>query len=229
MTAPAFGPESTSVMPPGQSWLPSATSGFQQLLGHFLGSEGTTAGYTPPPAIPTGTSANPDGLAAAPVTSRFAEDEAAGAILELRRLSGLGWEQLADLVGVTRRTVHFWASGRPINAANAERVQRTLAAVRFADRGTASDNRVLLLTPQEDGALLQDLLREQAYDRFMERAGRGPGRPTPSLTPLSRAEQARRRPTPPAFLLGALQEPLPTAHRPASASRRLRLARPTPD
>ena len=73
--------------------------------------------------------------------------------------------------------MHFWSSGRPINAANAERVQRTLAAVRFADRGTASDNRALLLTPQGDGALLRDLLREQAYDRFMETRGTGPGAP----------------------------------------------------
>lgn len=227
MTALAFGSEPTSVMPPGQSWLPLAASNSQQLLGLLLGSEGTTASYAPPPMIHMGTSTSPDRLAAASVNPRAAEDGTAEAILELRRLSGLGWEQLADLLGVTRRTMHFWSSGRPINAANAERVQRTLAAVRFADRGTASDNRALLLSPQGDGTLLRDLLREQAYHCFMERAGRGPGRPALPRAPLSRAEQARRRPTPPALLLDALQEPLPTAHRPASASRRLRLARPT--
>jgi transcriptional regulator with XRE-family HTH domain len=227
MTALAFGPESTSVMPPTQSWLPPAAFDLQQLLGRLLGSEGTTASYTLPPVMPTGTTASPDGLAAAPVTPRVAKNGTAEAILELRRLSGLGWEQLAELLGVTRRAVHFWASGRAINAVNAERIQRALGAIRFADRGTASDNRTLLLTPQGDGALLRDLLREQAYDRFMEIAGRGSGRPTPSLARLSHAEQARRRPTPPALLLDALQEPLPTAHRPASASRRLRLARPT--
>ena len=227
MTALAFGPESTSVMPPAQSWLPPAAFDLQQLLGRLLGSEGTTAGCMLPPVIHTGTSASPEGLATEPMPSRVAEDGTARAILELRRLSGLGWEQVADLLEVTRRTVHFWSSGRPINAANAERVQRTLAALRFADLGTASENRALLLTPQGDGTLLLDLLREQAYDRFMEIAGRGPGRATPSLAPLSRAEQARRRPAPPALLLDALQEPLPTAHRPASASRRFRLARPT--
>ena len=32
-------------------------------------------------------------------------------IAELRSLSGLTWEQTARLLGVTRRSVHFWASG----------------------------------------------------------------------------------------------------------------------
>src|SRR4051794_4586363 len=173
-TALAFEPESTSAMPPATlmkppapTWLPSAALDLQQLLGRSLGSEGTTTSYTLPPlAVYTGTSASPYGLAAALLGAapRVAEDRTAETIIELRRLSGLGWEQLADLLGVTRRTVHFWTSGRPINAANAERVQRTLGAIRFADRGTASDNRALLLTPQEDGALLRDLLQEQAYD-----------------------------------------------------------------
>src|SRR2546428_13805112 len=34
------------------------------------------------------------------------------AIMELRRLSGMTWEQLASLFEVTRRTVHFLASGK---------------------------------------------------------------------------------------------------------------------
>ena len=35
------------------------------------------------------------------------------AVSELRRISGLTWEQLAWLFGVSRRSVHFWASGKP--------------------------------------------------------------------------------------------------------------------
>ena len=62
MTARAFGPELTSVMPPAQSWLPPAAFDLQQLLGRLLGSEGTTASYTPPPVIPAGTRASPTGL-----------------------------------------------------------------------------------------------------------------------------------------------------------------------
>ena len=38
------------------------------------------------------------------------------AIAELRRVSGLTWDQLARLVGVSRRTLHFWASGTAVMA-----------------------------------------------------------------------------------------------------------------
>ncbi|MYE02765.1 MAG: helix-turn-helix transcriptional regulator [Alphaproteobacteria bacterium] len=36
---------------------------------------------------------------------------AAHALFEIRRLSGLTWQELADLFGVSRRTVHNWANG----------------------------------------------------------------------------------------------------------------------
>src|SRR6185503_7037508 len=36
------------------------------------------------------------------------------AIMEIRRLSGMTWEQLANLFEVSRRTVHFWASGKAL-------------------------------------------------------------------------------------------------------------------
>ena len=40
-----------------------------------------------------------------------------GAIAELRRLSGLTWDQLARLFNVSRRALHFWASGKPMTPA----------------------------------------------------------------------------------------------------------------
>ena len=46
------------------------------------------------------------------------------AISELRRISGLTWEQLGELFEVSRRSVHFWASGKPLNAANEQRLMR---------------------------------------------------------------------------------------------------------
>ena len=36
------------------------------------------------------------------------------AIGELRRLSGLTWDQLARLFNLSRRSLHFWASGKPM-------------------------------------------------------------------------------------------------------------------
>jgi DNA-binding transcriptional regulator YiaG len=40
------------------------------------------------------------------------------AVNELRKLSGLTWEQLATLFNVSRRSVHFWASGQSLTSAN---------------------------------------------------------------------------------------------------------------
>ena len=57
------------------------------------------------------------------------------AVSELRRISGLTWEQLAGLFGVSRRAVHFWASGKPLNATNHQRLMRVLDVVRGADVG----------------------------------------------------------------------------------------------
>ncbi|WP_419950972.1 helix-turn-helix domain-containing protein [Candidatus Palauibacter sp.] len=71
------------------------------------------------------------------------------AVSELRRISGLTWEQLAELFGVSRRSVHCWASGKPLNAANHERLMRVLDVVRDADRGTAHSTRAALLEARE--------------------------------------------------------------------------------
>src|SRR5262245_15054918 len=42
---------------------------------------------------------------------KVAPDVSTGsAVMEIRRLSGLTWEQLSALMGVARRSLHFWAS-----------------------------------------------------------------------------------------------------------------------
>src|SRR4030065_864926 len=38
----------------------------------------------------------------------------ANAIAEIRRLTGLTWGQIAEIFDVSRRTIHFWASGKPL-------------------------------------------------------------------------------------------------------------------
>ena len=86
------------------------------------------------------------------------ECEAGAVIGELRRLSGLTWDQLARLFGVSRRSVHFWASGKPMAPSNEEHLRRLLAVVRKVDRGSARANRAILLGADEDGISLFDLL-----------------------------------------------------------------------
>lgn len=127
------------------------------------------------------------------------------AIMELRRLSGLTWEQLATLFKVARRTLHFWASGKPVNAPNEERLRRVLAVVRKADRGFAATNRAILLEDRE-GVVPFDLLAGGEYERFIDLVGTGPGRRELKLAPLSPEALEARKPLPPEELVGALQD-----------------------
>ena len=127
----------------------------------------------------------------------------ADAVLEVRRRSGLTWEQLASLFGVDRRSVHLWASGRPMSAPNAERLNRLLAVLRRVDRGAPSATRAWLYSPTTDGLLPLDLLREGRFDEIVMPGVTG-ARPRPA--PLSAAAKKLRAPRPPADLVAARQD-----------------------
>ncbi len=130
------------------------------------------------------------------------------AINELRKTSGLTWEQLAQLFNVSRRSLHFWASGKPLSSNNEEKLNRLLGVIRYINRGSASINRKLLLSPNADGEVLLDQLISGEYDKV--RGHLGPGNPpkTPQLTPLSEEERLARKPLPPEVLIDALQDPI---------------------
>lgn len=127
------------------------------------------------------------------------------AIMELRRLSGLTWEQLAVLFGVARRSLHFWANGKRLNAANEEHLRRLLSAIRKTDRGTAEKNRAILLEDR-DGAVPLALLSRGAYDEFITLVGVGTGRRQLKPAPLSQGAWEVRKPQLPEELVGALQD-----------------------
>lgn len=127
------------------------------------------------------------------------------AIGELRRLSGLTWEQLAELFGVSRRALHFWASGRPMASHNAEHLRRSLAVVRMLDRGSAAENRALLLGYANNGVRAAEMLANGEYEQVIELLGPGRGhRVAPPK--LSAAARATRAPRPPAELVDARQD-----------------------
>ena len=142
------------------------------------------------------------------------------AIHELRRISGLTWDQLARLFNVSRRSLHAWGSGQPLYPANEERLNRLLAIIRYIDRGAADLNRQALLTPTTDDGLPLDLLINAEYERVKQLLGRGSGRRKIKHTPLSpgASTQALWRP-PPEQLVGTLHD---TIHQEAG---RLRVPR----
>ena len=127
------------------------------------------------------------------------------AVLELRRRSGLTWDQLARLFQVSRRAVHLWASGKIMNPKNQEHLQRLLAFIRQIDRGTAASTRVQLFTATADGRIPFDLLIAGQYEMAAGSIGMGVA-PRVSPPSLSMSAATARAPRPPYELLGALQD-----------------------
>ncbi|MDR2380886.1 MAG: helix-turn-helix domain-containing protein [Bifidobacteriaceae bacterium] len=78
----------------------------------------------------------PDGLAA----SSDAEN-----VRWLHKNSGLTWDQLGRLFGVSRRTVHLWANGSRMNAHNAEALAQAVSMVAGIAAQTPDDCRAALL------------------------------------------------------------------------------------
>ena len=127
------------------------------------------------------------------------------AVSDLRRLSGLTWEQLGQLLEVSRRSMHFWASGKPLNSVNEERLMRVLDVVRAADRGSARATRAALLGAS-DGTTPFDMLVAQRFEQARATLGQGAGRVAPALAELSTAEKAKRQPLAPQDLFDAKGE-----------------------
>jgi len=141
---------------------------------------------------------------------------------KIRRLSGLTWEQIAKLFNVSRRSLHFWASGQPLSRFNEEQLNRLLGTIQFIDQGSASLNRSLLLQPNVDGNPLFDLLVAGKHEEFKQIAGSRNAPQKPLLGVLSEDAHKAYRPQNPADLVDALQEPI---HREVGRSRPARAAR----
>jgi DNA-binding transcriptional regulator YiaG len=152
---------------------------------------------------------------------------AGSGIAELRRLSGLTWEQLARLFKVSRRALHFWASGKPMTPSNEEHLQRLLAVVRKMDRGTASANRGLLLAARENGSLPFDLLAVGSYDQALVLLTPSDAVRRTSPSGSAQTTSSARTPQRPEELVGALQNRIhPSSGRLRAAKRVNRSRRP---
>lgn len=132
-------------------------------------------------------------------------EDTSNAIAELRRISGLTWEQLGELFGVTRRSVHFWASGQKLNAENANHLFRVLGVIRDSDTGSPETNRAKLLE-SVGGSVPIDLLAASKFDEA--RAALGVGRRTPSMVDrrLATESMKEREPLRPEILLAGGQD-----------------------
>jgi DNA-binding transcriptional regulator YiaG len=114
---------------------------------------------------------------------------------ELRQRSGFTWDKLAELFGVSRRSVHYWASGEPMTSDNEDHLQRCLSVLRRADRGDAVTNRRVLLTADSNGNSPFDLLVQKRYDEALNALGTAADSP-PSVRPHVKVPEDRLPPPP---------------------------------
>jgi len=149
-------------------------------------------------------------------------EPAPAAIAELRRLTGSTWEQLARLFNVSRRSVHFWASGSKMTAENSAHLERVLDTVRLIDRGSITENRAALLATRDDGSTLLDQLAAGNYDVVISALGHGRQRVASATIVLSPAAKAARMPRPPEELVDALQDRVHEDAGPVRAGRSVR-------
>ncbi len=135
-----------------------------------------------------------------------AAESMAEAVLDIRRRSGLTWEELSDLFDVSRRSVHHWASGKAVSAGHDQAIRRMLDAIRRLDQGNQAGTRAqLLAVDAATGASALDHLKEGHFDEARARAA-GIRPPGPLSVPLSREARDAHRPQAPTFLLEAEQE-----------------------
>ena len=133
-------------------------------------------------------------------------ESTAEAILEIRRRSGLTWEELGDLFDVSRRSVHHWANGKPVTSRHDQMIYKMLAALRHLDQVDQISTRAFLLAVDPaTGLSTLDLLKGGRFDEAMGRV-EGVRAPERNRIPLSQAALDARRPQPPVFLLGAEQD-----------------------
>ncbi len=85
------------------------------------------------------------------------------AIYDIRRLSGLTWEELAELFGVNRRSVHYWANGGALKPQHNIHVRHVLNAIRQFHRRGAAAARQTLLRSDASGTRPLDLLSQHQY------------------------------------------------------------------
>lgn len=95
-------------------------------------------------------------------------------VARLRADSGLTWDQLGRLFGVSRRAVHLWAAGKHMNARNIELLSALQRVVARAPGNSAQERRAwLFAADQEDVVPLEQFML--AHRRVDQSATSGTG------------------------------------------------------
>lgn len=87
-------------------------------------------------------------------------------VLFAHEVSGLTWEQMARLFGVSRRSLHAWAGGGRLSSANAERVAQFVGLLETRRHHSPDQNRSWLISSAPT--------RPSAFDSIRASWRRGP-------------------------------------------------------
>jgi len=114
------------------------------------------------PADP-GRTSDPDHLVSEAESVRWLHEE-----------SGLTWDQLGRVFGVSRRAVHLWANGSRMNSVNAATLADLVGVVRELPAARApADRRARLLAAGPDGRSVLDEIRARHSDADTDISGTG--------------------------------------------------------
>jgi transcriptional regulator with XRE-family HTH domain len=184
---------------------------FQTLF--LRGETQTSSSYAQP--VPALSTRSEPPMAIEPSTSTASTAEA---VLELRRLSGLTWEELAGVFDVSRRAVHHWASGNAMSAEHIQHLYLALHLVRRLNRGSSAEVRAKLLAPSATG--------ETGLERLSTIDGANADRTLAALSLLETAPHAlHHAESEEPSLIAALST---LEDRPVRSARRSRIAKPLP-
>ena len=143
-------------------------------------------------------------------------------VSDVRRISGLTWNELGNLFHVSRRSVHFWVSGKPMKQKNYKFLMKLWDFVRTVDRGSARENRKAIFQTIENKTPFE-LMSKGKFPEAQKLLGPGPGRkemPTP--TPENQT-MPQRPPIPPDQLVDAMGDRIHFTHGKGRPARTLRV------
>lgn len=133
----------------------------RQIQGVFL--LGSTFASTTSAHV-TVVTASPAGIATAPSITDGARTAAQELVASIHGCSGLKLEEIATLLGATRRSLQHWRAGEAINSSNERRLRLLAAAIRQIDAGDPAATRKRLLDHAEGEVSPFGLLAEERFD-----------------------------------------------------------------
>ena len=84
------------------------------------------------------------------------KNKISNSLTRIHTISGLTWEEIAYLLGVSRRAVHNWLNGLKVSSKNARNLAELHRIIQKVDRGDPASTRAHLLASRENGVTLYE-------------------------------------------------------------------------